>query len=74
MKMKLERNLELWYDRNNGFTYKELSEKYDITKERCRQIFLKMDRKMSTTDLEAKKKMINILYGVLYVGGVDNVC
>lgn len=66
IRMKLERNLELWNDRNHGFTYKELSEKYGINKERCRQIYLNIDRKMLTINLEAKKKMLNTLYGILY--------
>ena len=48
--MMQRRNIDLWTDRNNGFTYKELSEKYRITRERCRQIYLNTDRKMRSKE------------------------
>ena len=42
----LRRNLDLWEDRRIfGKTYKELSIKYCITVERCRQIFMKVERR-----------------------------
>ncbi len=40
----LRRNLDLWNDRQHGFTYQQLSDKYRITKERCRQIYLRIER------------------------------
>ena len=58
---KLKRNLNLWHDRKQGFTYQALSEKYHITKERCRQIFLKMDRKSSKIKLDSLYAKINYI-------------
>lgn len=40
----LRRNLDLWNDRKHGFTYQQLSDKYRITKERCWQIYHKVER------------------------------
>lgn len=58
---KLKRNLNLWHDRNQGYTYQALSEKYHITKERCRQIFLKMDRRESKIKLNSLYAKINYI-------------
>lgn len=44
-KENIRRNLDLWNDRQHGFTYQQLSDKYRITKERCRQIYLRIERK-----------------------------
>ena len=42
----LRRNLDLWEDRRIfGNNYKYLSIKYGISVERCRQIFLKVERR-----------------------------
>ena len=42
----LRRNLDLWEDRRIfGNTYKYLSNKYCISVERCRQIFMKVERR-----------------------------
>ena len=42
---KKQRNIDLWNDRQNGMTYKQLGIKYHITSVRCRQICLKMEWK-----------------------------
>lgn len=42
----LRRDLDLWEDRRIfGKRYTELSDKYRITPERCRQIFLKTEKR-----------------------------
>ena len=43
-KENIRRNIDLWNDRQHGFTYPQLSDKYRITKERCRQIYLRVER------------------------------
>ena len=40
----IRRNLDLWNDRKHGFSYLQLSDKYCISRERCRQIYLRMER------------------------------
>lgn len=45
---KRQRNIDLWNDRKQGLTYKQLSLKYHITRERCRQIYLKTEWKERT--------------------------
>ena len=69
---KLKRNLNLWHDRKQGFTYQALSEKYHITKERCRQIFLRMDRKATKTKLNSLYGKINYIDTDI-IGGNTNV-
>lgn len=45
---KLHRNLCIWHDRKMGSaTYKELSFMYGVSRERCRQIYLKMERRFT---------------------------
>ena len=41
-----ERNEQVYLDRMSGMAYKELSEKYGITRERIRQIVMKQVRKI----------------------------
>lgn len=53
----LRRNLDLWEDRRLfGNRYTELSVKYNITPVRCRQIFMKVEKRFC-------KYLTNIEYG-----------
>lgn len=45
--LKPQRNKSLFEDRKNGMTYKKLTEKYGVSLERCRQIFLREERKLA---------------------------
>lgn len=46
------RNKSLYEDRLSGMTYNDLSIKYNITRERCRQIFLKYSRLLNQSKIK----------------------
>ena len=69
----LRRNLDLWNDRQHGFTYQQLSDKYCISRERCRQIYLRVDRQMLSIENEARKVRLNSLYGIFAYQDTDGL-
>jgi Mor family transcriptional regulator len=54
-----ERNKNIWQDRCNGMTYKDLAQKYGLTQPRVRDIYEDYDRHYNT---EAWKKRNGFVY------------
>lgn len=62
-----ERNKEIFEMRQNGMTYKTISEKYNITKQRAQQICRSVNRRNAKSAEEPVNK--NLLLGIIYKRG-----
>lgn len=62
-----ERNKEIFEMRQNGMTYKTISEKYNITRQRAQQICRSVNRRNAKSAEEPVNK--NLLLGIIYKRG-----